>query len=104
MFWGCSHASSRIGFPIEDALPGNIGLQNFGTSNLIVGASQKISVCHDEVGELPRLKRSHLLLFEQEKCVVDGVEANRLLARQGLLGMQLAIVPAGAAGDSRSHP
>src|SRR6185369_15705072 len=50
-----------------------------------------------------RLDRSNLFLFELEISVVGGVKANRLLARERLLGMELAFIPPGLPRNRHPH-
>ena len=53
---------------------------------------------------LPVFERADPVLQEQQVGVVDGVEPDRLLAGQGLLGVEPALVALGPPGDRDPHP
>ena len=86
-----------------DARAAKVGRLDLDVLHLVDRAGEDVAVEHDEVGELARLERSLLLLLERQERVVDRVEADGLLARQILLGMQRRIAPARLADDRRPH-
>src|SRR5437899_2612586 len=76
------------------------GLRIFDVVN---GTSQKVAVENDQVGKLVLFERAYGIVKENNVGVVDGVEADGLLAGQGFFGMKLAVEPAGAAGERDPH-
>ena len=89
---------ARSVVPLEDAFAVEIGGQGAGLPDLVLRAGQEVAVDDDEVGLLALLERADPVLQEQQVGVVDGVEPDRLLAGQGLLGVEPALVALGLAG------
>ena len=62
-----------------------------------------LAVEEREVGELAGFERAGAVLFEEQLGVVDRVKAQRLLAGEGFLGMELAVIPLRPTRDSGGH-
>jgi hypothetical protein len=82
----CVESGSASRRAYVDARAAKLGRLDLDLFHLFARAIEDVAIEHDEVGELARLERSLPRLVEREERVVDRVEANRLLAREVLLG------------------
>src|SRR6266542_3654708 len=89
--------------PHVDARAAKVCRLDLDLLHLFDRATEDVAVEHDEVGELARLERSLPRLLERQERVVDRVEADRLFARQVLLGMQRCFAPAWLPHERRPH-
>ena len=89
--------------PFEHAFAVEIGGQGAGLSDLVFRAGQDVAVDDDEVGQLALFERADPVFEEQQVGVVDRVEPDRLLAGQGFLGVEPALVALGALRVIATH-
>src|SRR5687767_5659271 len=78
-------------------------LEDARVLDVVNRARKEVTIDHDEVGAFARLERADLLFPEHQVRVVARVELDRLRAREGLLGVELALIPLRLARDRRPH-
>src|SRR5262245_33072277 len=98
--WRTARSTSTppLTLPLENAFSAEKGLEHLSLRQLVLGAAQQNAVDDDPVGAFAWLQRTGLVVEPQDFRAVDGIKATRLFAGQRLLGMELAFIPAGAAG------
>src|ERR1043165_5581022 len=103
--WSWGKALSFTGFPVmassstvslsprEDFFAFDVCGDGFNTGDLIFRAREDVAIQDNQVGPFAWLQRANFGFEEQEPRVVDGVEANGLLARERLFEVHLAVEP-----------